>query len=126
MNKAEKVKKWREDNPEKFKAQYDRANKKKKEQQYYQKNKEVIFENYLKRTYDINLEHYNTLSEKQGGVCAICNQECVSGRRLAVDHNHDTGEVRGLLCCMCNRGLGNLGDNLDRLRAAVLYLEKYQ
>ena len=126
MTNAEKLKRWREKNPEKFKAQYDRANKKKKEQQYYQENKEVIFDNYLKRTYGTNLEHYNNLSEEQGGVCAICNQECVSGRRLAVDHNHDTGEVRGLLCCMCNRGLGNLGDNIDRLRAAVLYLEKYQ
>lgn len=93
--------------------------------EYYAKNKQRAFERYLKNTYQITLEEYNAALEKQSGVCDICKEKCVSGRQLAVDHNHDTGEVRGLLCCKCNRGLGNFGDNLDLLRNAVLYLEKY-
>jgi len=79
----------------------------------------------LNRTYGIGLEKYNSLLSEQSGVCAICKTECVSGKKLAVDHNHDTGEVRVLLCCKCNRGLGNFGDNLDRLEEAVLYLQRY-
>ena len=125
MNKAEYVKQWRKDNPDKVKAQQQRANKKKRESEYYQKNKDVIFEKYLNRTYGIGLEKYNSLLSEQSGVCAICKTECVSGKKLAVDHNHDTGEVRGLLCCRCNRGLGNFNDNLDRLEEAVLYLQRY-
>ena len=126
MNKAEKVKKWREDNTEKFKAQKKRENDKRKAAGYYKKNEAKIFDSYLKRTYNTDLLSYNLLLEEQGGTCAICKEECPSGRRLAQDHCHDTGKNRGLLCCKCNRGLGNLNDDLDRLRAAVLYLEKYQ
>ncbi len=122
----EKQKRWRLANPEKYKAQRDRANQRRKERGYYEDNADTIFENYLKRTYNIDLNKYNTLLEEQSGVCAICKQECVSGKKLAVDHNHHTGEVRGLLCCRCNRGIGNLDDDLDRLRSAVLYLEKHE
>jgi hypothetical protein len=44
--------------------------------------------------------------QAQGGVCAICNQPPSPGRNLSVDHNHETGEVRGLLCVGCNTGVG--------------------
>lgn len=58
----------------------------------------------------------------QGGRCAICRQE--PGRRaLDVDHSHETGAVRGLLCELCNKGLGCFRDSLDALRRAVVYLE---
>jgi len=125
VKERERLKKWRLENPDKYKEQVARANKKKKEAEYYQKNKDAIFERYLNRTYGIGLDKYDSLLAEQAGVCAICKNECVSGKKLAVDHNHDTGEVRGLLCCKCNRGLGNLNDDPDRLRSAVLYLEKY-
>ena len=125
MTAKERQKRWRLNNPEKYKAQRVRAEQKRRERGYYEKNSNTIFENYLKRTYNIDLNKYNSLFEEQSGVCAICKQECVSGRKLAVDHNHDTGEVRGLLCCRCNRGIGNLDDSLDKLKSAVLYLEKY-
>ena len=125
MTAKERQKRWRLNNPEKYKAQRVRAEQKRRERGYYEKNSDTIFENYLKRTYNIDLNKYNSLFEEQSGVCAICKQECVSGRKLAVDHNHDTGEVRGLLCCRCNRGIGNLDDSLDKLKSAVLYLEKY-
>ncbi len=121
----EKQKRWRLANPEKYKAQRDRANQRRKERGYYEKNADTIFENYLKRTYKIDLNKYNSLLSEQSGVCAVCKNECVTGKKLAVDHNHDTGEVRGLLCAKCNRGIGNFNDNLDRLKSAVLYLEKH-
>lgn len=123
--KSEQVKEWRRNNPDKVKAQQKRSNDKMKMAGYYKENEEKIFNRYLERTYDITHKDYQLLSEEQSGTCAICKKECVSGRRLAVDHCHTTGKVRGLLCCKCNRGLGNLDDDLDKLRAAVLYLEKY-
>ena len=66
--------------------------------------------------------------EAQGGVCAICEKPERSTSRygrikkLAVDHDHDTGAVRGLLCANCNKGIGNLGDDPDILIAGAAYL----
>ena len=60
------------------------------------------------------------LKEKAGGKCEICEQ---IGAKY-IDHNHETGELRGLLCNGCNAGLGHLKDNPDILRNAVLYLER--
>jgi hypothetical protein len=77
----------------------------------------------LKRHYGISLAEYNMLLEQQNGVCAVCEQPCPTGRRLAVDHDHETGRVRGLLCRNCNSGIGYLGDTLSRVRKAVVYLE---
>lgn len=83
-------------------------------------------QNYLlQKTYGISLEEYDRLLEAQDNGCAICGKTPEeNGQRLAVDHNHDTGEVRGLLCSQCNTGIGNLGDSPDRLRLAIRYLEQ--
>lgn len=68
----------------------------------------------------------------QNGVCAICGKpETEKSRKgnvrsLHVDHNHDTGKVRGLLCGKCNRSIGVLGDSVQILRNAVKYLEHYE
>lgn len=59
----------------------------------------------------------------QGGRCAICDALPVL-RPLVVDHNHQTGEVRGLLCGDCNTGIGQLGDHPTVLRKAAEYLEQ--
>ena len=79
--------------------------------------------------YGLTLEDYVRLDEKQGGRCASCREfETAKGntgrvRLLAVDHDHETGEVRGLLCSLCNTGVGSLGDDPVLLRKAVDYLE---
>lgn len=78
----------------------------------------------LKKMYGISLEEYEALLDSQDGVCAIC-QEPPSGKNrfLSVDHDHDTGRIRGLLCTRCNVGLGALHDSAEILRTALMYLE---
>ena len=76
---------------------------------------------YLKRKYGITLEDYEEMVEAQLGVCAICAGPPLNKGRgdvamFDVDHNHDTGEVRALLCAMCNRGLGQFVDDPELLR----------
>ncbi len=78
---------------------------------------------YIKNTYGIDLTEYMRLLDIQGGRCAICRARPVS-ERLAVDHDHASGEVRGLLCSPCNHHLlGAAHDSLAILKNAVRYLE---
>lgn len=73
-----------------------------------------------RRLYGITVEQYDAHVAAQGGTCAICGT--APEQRLAVDHDHDTGAVRGLLCFTCNAGLGLLGDSVVRLARALAYL----
>ena len=88
----------------------------------YTKNADLIWERQLLIKYGITVEDYNYKLEQQQGGCAICFKNNANGRRLSVDHNRDTGAVRGLLCGRCNIGLGQFGDNVDNLEAAIDYL----
>lgn len=74
--------------------------------------------------YGLSVEDYWRISEQQGGRCGICLSESPPGTRLRIDHDHQTGAVRGLLCNKCNTGLGLFGDRLEKLLAAVEYLRK--
>ena len=75
----------------------------------------------LQTKYGITGEEYASLLAYQGGVCYICGGK--SGKkRLAVDHNHKSGEVRGLLCKRCNRMLGYYRDNATSFERAAIYL----
>lgn len=74
------------------------------------------------RTFKIDSSQYKSMWDAQGGVCAVCKGSSV--KRLAIDHCHQTGKIRGLLCTACNVGIGNLGDCPQLLRAAIEYLEK--
>jgi hypothetical protein len=77
----------------------------------------------LQKKYHITEEIYSQILAAQNGVCAIC--KCHQRyKRLAVDHDHKTSQVRGLLCEQCNRGLGRFFDSPFRLRMAASYLEK--
>lgn len=76
----------------------------------------------LKRLYGITLEQYVDMFANQGGVCAICEEECKTKKSLSVDHDHRTGKVRGLLCNRCNRALGMFQDSPDLLLRAARYV----
>jgi hypothetical protein len=78
--------------------------------------------------YGITPEDYCRLLEAQGGCCAVCGSQEAGGRgkRFHVDHDHETGQVRGLLCHACNTGLGALGEDVTRLMAAAAYLLERQ
>jgi hypothetical protein len=77
----------------------------------------------LQRDYGLTEQQYDALVEEQLGFCAICHQ-LPGVRGFVVDHNHETGEVRGLLCDRCNTGLGLFRDLPDNLRRATAYLEE--
>lgn len=82
----------------------------------------------LKRNYGMEPAGYEALLHKQNYECAVCGSQH-SGRHdnenLPVDHDHETGAVRGLLCNKCNTGIGLLADNPDRLLKAADYLLKH-
>lgn len=76
----------------------------------------------LQREYGITLEEYNRVLKYQGGQCAICNRE-PTNTRLSVDHCHDTGLLRGLLCWPCNRAIAHFQDSAEKLKAAAKYIQ---
>jgi hypothetical protein len=77
--------------------------------------------NNLMRKLGVTEENYNQMFTDQDGKCAICEEE-QPHMRLAVDHDHETNEIRGLLCDRCNRGIGFMRDNPDLLIKAASYL----
>lgn len=82
---------------------------------------------HLSKTYGITTEQYEDLLERQGGTCATCSADEPGGRlkNFAVDHDHETGEIRGLLCFACNLVLGLIGDDAGTLRALADYLSTH-
>ena len=113
-DKNEYQRQWRALNPDKVKK-YDQNRDK-------EKSREKAWE----RRYGITREDYENLLEKQGDCCAICKTMTV-GRKghthFHVDHNHVTGKVRGLLCDLCNRGLGYFKDDAYLMMRGAKYLE---
>lgn len=109
---------WRTENKKKYSAYVH---------EYYKKNKSKISRQQrasrLSRTFGLSSADYRKLHKKQKGRCAICGKRGSRKRsRLFVDHNHKTGEVRGLLCNMHNRGLGHFNDDPLLLLKAARYL----
>ncbi len=79
----------------------------------------------LKHKYGITVDQYDQLLAEQGGGCAICGVAGPEAARwgvLVVDHDHETGKVRGLLCSNCNCAIGLLGDSPELLTKAAGYL----
>lgn len=79
----------------------------------------------LKRNYGLSIEDFERMAEAQKGACAICKTQLDLGFFTAVDHDHETGAVRGLLCSKCNMALGGFKDSIGLLDAAAAYLRKY-
>lgn len=78
------------------------------------------------RRFGLTEEIHDMMLADQDYKCAICEKsETEEGRGFAIDHNHKTHENRGLLCFHCNTGLGKFGDDVESLKRAVAYLEKY-
>lgn len=77
---------------------------------------------HIKERYGLSKSDYQARYEEQGGRCGICARE---QEVLAVDHCHETGAVRGLLCKQCNSAIGLLGDNLSGVLNAVEYLRGF-
>lgn len=84
----------------------------------------------LQENFGLTPEEYDAMLESQGGVCATCGRPESAERdgkimRLAVDHCHETGRIRGLLCHACNRSIGLFGEDTDLMERAIAYLEKH-
>jgi nitrate/TMAO reductase-like tetraheme cytochrome c subunit len=116
--------KWRKNNPQ----GYLQAAAK-----YRGKNPDKLRNYRWKSRYNITPERYDEMVKIQNNRCAICgNEESAKHnttkkvQKLAVDHCHSTGKVRGLLCLDCNRGLGKFHDDIQRLENAIKYLKAYQ
>lgn len=91
----------------------------------YEPNRDATRANWRKFKYGITAEEYQQKLDAQDGLCAICNGPQVSDKALAVDHNHETGAVRDLLCNSCNGGLGLFKDSPALLDRAAEYLRKH-
>lgn len=115
---------WRRANP-------DKARHNKQMAYWRDKNKRSVKDSKLRASYGIGLTQFEGMLSSQGDACAICGTpetrlSTVGGKRaLCVDHCHETGMVRGLVCAGCNSGLGHLRDDPDLLRRAASYIEKH-
>jgi hypothetical protein len=122
QNNKELVKAKANARPVEDKRRYKRA--------WKNENPRAVKSMHLKRLYGITIDDYDAMLIKQSGVCAICgNHETRLAQdgqpsMLAVDHCHETGKVRGLLCHSCNNGIGFLNDDVDRIQAAIDYLNE--
>lgn len=100
-----------------------------REQAVANRMKSYSTEKFRARKYGVTPEMYEAKLKSQGGVCAICHQPPRGDSRqksLAVDHDHEYGRLRDLLCVTCNRLLGQADDDPDRLLEAAQYLKKWK
>jgi len=104
---------WRRENREHVRAW---------QKQYNAGRKRENRDTHLRRTFGITLEDFEAMLAAQGGGCAICGRPAPEGTSLHVDHDHETGVVRGLLCFTCNGALGMLTENEDHLLRAADYV----
>lgn len=102
---------------------------------YREQNREKILHGKRKQTYGISAEQYNKMLKEHNYVCAVCKKPEMSKinkgqnpdakNSLSVDHNHKTGQIRGLLCGKCNRALGYLQENVETMLSLISYINKY-
>lgn len=100
------------------------SNEKSKQHKAKEGPKELQRDSSYKRKYGITTKEYESMLTKQDNKCNICKRSARPERRLAVDHCHVTGKVRGLLCQKCNMSLGLLKDSEENLKAALTYLKR--
>lgn len=94
------------------------------ESEYGQENIKRIKNRRRERIYGISPEEYENILLKQNGKCAICKSDKSEFHNgLHIDHNHNTGKIRGLLCLKCNSAIGKFKDSIEILQEAIKYLE---
>jgi len=141
LARRERCRRWIARHPERFKEsqrKWHAANKEKQNERariyqktnaveirkrhanWYAVNKEAVADRRYQRLYGITRGEHNTLLANQGGVCPVCQS---IPKQFVIDHDHETGDVRGLLCHRCNLGMGYFRDNAAALRSAAVYLE---
>lgn len=107
----ERAKIWRKENPDKVNT----FNKR-----WRDKNPDKTKAIRIKSRYGLSTEQLEKLRTKQNNCCAICLDET----DLHIDHDHTTGQIRGLLCGSCNKGIGLLKDDINNLENAIIYLRQ--
>ena len=100
--------------------------------QWNRDNPDQLRNRHIKKTYGLSYEEYQEMFDKYDGTCWVCREPEIDKhaktgaiKSLAVDHNHHTGKVRGLLCRRCNVSLGLLRDSTEILNNMITYMEKY-
>ncbi len=108
-----RVRMWQQANPERLKAsrQRNRATRNRKMREIHLRNK-----------FGLTPDEYERILDQQAGVCALCEYPPTPGISLHVDHDHATGEIRGLLCVRCNNALGLFREDPDLLKRAARYV----
>lgn len=94
-----------------------------KAREYAKANRGRRANNHRRSRYGVDEERFESMLHEHGGRCAICRKPCGTGTALSVDHDHESGAVRGLLCRKCNAGIGNLGDDPELVERALRYLQ---
>ena len=100
-------------------------------QKYRNENPEKIRDIKLRQAYGVGIDYFNAKLKEQGGVCAGCKRDVKTiwrGKQvaMALDHNHETKQVRGVLCIKCNRALGLLEENEQSFLNLIDYINKYK
>lgn len=110
---------WRHENADRH-NETNRAAVRRRPEQYARTARTLHY----KRRFGMTIDDYETMLADQGDACAICGSTEAKGygKHFPIDHDHVTGEIRGLLCSKCNAGLGLFNDDPARLTAAVAYL----
>ena len=112
----QRTQRWRTENPEKYaatQAAFRASGGKRRADR----------KSHLKRKFGLTVEQYDAMLANQAGGCGICGKPLRSDISLHVDHDHETGRIRGLLCFTCNNALGDFEDDPVLLRAATAYVE---
>lgn len=119
---------WKRAVTEKVSGESDKTYYARAQRVYRKVRKEAYVEYDLKRRFGVSYEQYQRMHKVQLGRCAICAKKestVIRGKviGLAVDHCHDSGKIRGLLCRKCNQGIGHFDHDVRLLRAAIIYLK---
>ncbi len=113
----DRAKKWQAENPERVKAY-------RKQYRARPERKIADRDGHLRRKFGIGLRDYEVMLFVQYGGCLLCGDPPPENGSLHVDHDHETGEVRGLLCVSCNNALGAFKESSEILQRAIAYLDR--